>query len=49
MERELVEEEFQDGLLDIMGTPSLEFFAGDEKPLMLQFIRFCRLGSSEIL
>jgi hypothetical protein len=48
-ERELVEEELQDGLLDIMGTPPLEFFAGDEKPHLVQFIRFCRLGSFEIL
>jgi hypothetical protein len=49
MERELVEEELQEGLLDIMGTPPLEFFAGDEKPHLVQFIRFCRLGSFEIL
>ena len=49
MERELVEEELQEGLLDIMGTPPLEFFAGDEKPHLIQFIRFCRLGSFEIL
>ena len=48
-ERDLVEEELQDGLLDIMGTPPLEFFAGDEKPHLIQFIRFCRLGSFEIL
>jgi hypothetical protein len=48
-ERELVEEELQDGLLDIMGTSPLEFFAGDEKPYLVQFIRFCRLGSFEIL
>ena len=49
MEREQVEEELRDGLLDIMGTPPLGFFAGDEKPHLVQFICFCRLGSSEIL
>jgi len=48
-ERELVEEELQDGLLDIMGTRPLDFFAGDEKYYLVQFIRFCRLGSFEIL
>ena len=48
-ERELVEEELQEGLLDIMGTDPLAFFAGDEKYHLVQFIRFCRLGSFEIL
>lgn len=48
-ERELVEEELQEGLLDIMGTHPLEFFAGEEKYYLVQFIRFCRLGSFEIL
>jgi hypothetical protein len=48
-ERELVEEELQDGLLDIRGTHPLEFFTGDEKYFLVQFIRFCRLGSFEIL
>jgi len=48
-ERELVEEELQEGLLDIMGTHPLTFFAGDEKPHLVQFIRFCRLGSFELL
>jgi hypothetical protein len=48
-ERELVEEELQDGLLDIMGTHPLVFFAGDEKHHLIQFIRFCRLGSFELL
>ena len=48
-ERELMEEEIQDGLLDIIGTDPLEFFAGDEKHHLVQLIRFCRLGSFEIL
>ena len=48
-ERELVEEELQDGLLDIRGIHPLEFFAGGEKSHLVQFIRFCRLGSFEIL
>jgi hypothetical protein len=48
-ERELVEEELEDGLLDIMGTHPLDFFAGREKYYLVQFIRFCRLGSFQIL
>ena len=44
-----MEEELQDGLLDVMGTPPLEFFSGDEKRRLREFIRFCRLGSFEIL
>ena len=48
-ERELMEEELQDSLLDIMGVHPLEFFAGDEKRHLKDFIRFCRLGSFEIL
>ena len=49
VERELVEEELLDGLMDIRGTHPLEFFAGGEKLYLIQFIRFCRLGSFEIL
>ena len=47
-ERECIEEELQDGLLDILGTSPLEYFAGDEKRHLKEFIRFCRLGSFEI-
>jgi len=49
VERELVEEELQDGLLDIRGIRPVDFFAGEEKYHLVQFIRFCRLGSFEIL
>ena len=48
-ERELIEEGLQDGLLDLLGTSPLEYFAGDEKRHLKEFIRFCRLGSFEIL
>ena len=48
-EREVIEEGLQDGLLDILGTSPLEYFAGDEKRHLKEFIRFCRLGSFEIL
>lgn len=48
-EREIIEEGLQDGLLDIMGTSPLAYFAGDEKRHLKEFIRFCRLGSFEIL
>jgi hypothetical protein len=48
-EKEFIEEELQDGLLDVMGTSPLEYFAGDEKRHLKEFIRFCRLGSFEIV
>ena len=48
-EREIIEEELEDGLLDVMGVNPLEFFAGDEKRHLKEFIRFCWLGSFEIL
>ena len=48
-ERELIEGELQEGSLDILGTPPLAFFAGEEKYYLVQFIRFCRLGSFAIL
>ena len=47
-ERAFIEEELQDGLLDILGTNPLEYFAGREKQHLKEFIRFCRLGSFEI-
>jgi hypothetical protein len=47
-EKVLIEEELEDGLLDVLGTHPLEFFAGDEKRRLVDFIRFCRLGSFEI-
>jgi len=48
-EKEFIEEELQDGLLDVMGTSPFEYFAGDEKRHLKEFIRFCRLGSFEIV
>jgi hypothetical protein len=48
-ETSFIEEELQDGLLDILGTSPLDYFAGDEKRHLKEFIRFCRLGSFEIL
>lgn len=39
----------EDGLLDFIGTPPLEFFAGAEKHQLKQFMRFCRLGSFVVL
>lgn len=48
-EKAIIEEELEDGLLDTMGIPPTEFFAGEEKHHLVTFIRFCRLGSFEIL
>src|SRR5690349_89103 len=49
VEKAMIEESLQDGLLDIIGVNPLEYFAGDEKYDLTQFIRFCRLGSFRIL
>ena len=48
-ERTQMEEELTDGLLDTLGIPPAEFFAGDDKQYLAEFIRFCRLGSFEIV
>jgi hypothetical protein len=48
-EREIIEEELQEGCLDLLGVQPLEHFAGAEKASLRRFIRFCRLGSFEIL
>ena len=44
-EKEMIEEGLKDDLLDIMGIHPFEYFAGDQKPHLTEFIRFCRLGS----
>jgi hypothetical protein len=49
VERAMIEETLQDGLLDITSTHPVDFFAGAEKRRLIDFIRFCRLGSFEIL
>jgi hypothetical protein len=48
-EKAIIVEELEDGLLDILGTHPLEFFAGDERVQLAEVIRFCRLGSFEIV
>jgi hypothetical protein len=48
-ERAFIEDELQEGCLDILCVNPLEHFAGDEKMYLRRFIRFCRLGSFEIL
>jgi len=44
-EKEFIEEELQDGLLDIMGVHPFKYFAGYEKQYLKGFIKFCRAGS----
>jgi hypothetical protein len=44
-EKEIIEEGLKDDLLDIMGIHPFEYFAGDQKRHLTEFIRFCRLGS----
>jgi hypothetical protein len=48
-ERAMIEDELQESCLDLLGVNPLEHFAGDEKVYLRKFIRFCRLGSLEIL
>ena len=48
-EKAIVEDELQEGCLDILSLNPREHFAGDEKVHLRRFIRFCRLGSFEIL
>ena len=48
-EIETLEEELEDGLLDIIGISPFEFFAGTEKHKLVELVRFCRLGSFVIL
>ena len=44
-EIEMIEEGLEEELLDIIGIHPFEFFAGAEKRRLIEFIRFCRLGS----
>ena len=48
-EKEILEDGPENELLDLIDTPPLEYFAGDEKYNLKQFIRFCRLGNFVIL
>ena len=48
-EREMIEDGLQEHSPDVAGMHPCEFFAGDEKQHLKQFIRFCRLGSFTIL
>ncbi|MGE5374026.1 MAG: hypothetical protein ACM3XO_03140 [Bacteroidota bacterium] len=45
----IMEDEIQEGCLDLLRLHPLEHFAGAEKAGLIRFIRFCRLGSFEIL
>jgi len=48
-ERALIQDGLEDERLDIMGIHPFEYFAGDEKLHLTEFIRFCKLGSFLIL
>lgn len=48
-EKAMIEETLQEGLLDTFAINPVDFFAGAEKRSLVGFIRFCRLGSFEIL
>ena len=44
-EIEIVDDGLKDSLLDIIEVHPLQYFAGDEKYNLKQFVRFCRLGN----
>ena len=48
-EREIIDDGLEELALEVMETHPFEFFAGDEKRYLIEFIRFCRLGSFLIL
>ena len=48
-EKELIEDGLEEHALEVMEMHPFEFFAGNEKPHLIDFIRFCRLGSFVIL
>lgn len=48
-EREMIEAGLEEYPPDVFGMHPFEFFAGDEKPHLKEFMRFCRLGSFTIL
>jgi hypothetical protein len=48
-EKVFIEEELEGEFLDIMGIHPFEFFRGDDKQLVTDLIRFCRLGSFIIM
>jgi len=48
-EKEMIEDGLEEHSPDVMEMHPFEFFAGDEKPHLIEFIRFCRLGSFTLL
>jgi len=45
----MIEDGLEEHLQELMRVHPFEFFTGDEKVHLRQFIRFCRLGSFVIL
>jgi len=48
-EKATIEEGLEGEFFDMMGIHPFEYFAGDEKYYLRQFIRFCKLGSFVVL
>lgn len=48
-EKVMIEDGLEDEWLDVMGIHPFEYFAGEEKYYLTQFIRFCRLGSFVVM
>ena len=49
VERAVIESGLEDHLRELMEIHPFEYFAGDEKLHLVDFIKFCRLGSFTIL
>ncbi len=49
IEKAILEEGLEDHLLHLIEIHPFEYFAGEEKHHLVDFIRFCRLGSFTIL
>lgn len=48
-EKELIDDGLEESLSDMLELHPFEFFAGNEKQNLIQFIRFCKLGSFIVL
>ena len=48
-EKAMIEDGLEGERLDMLGIHPFEYFAGEEKYYLTQFIRFCKLGSFVVL
>jgi hypothetical protein len=48
-EKELIEDGLEEHASELLESHPCEFFAGNEQPHVINFIRFCRLASFVVL